>query len=156
VCEIVRDLAGYSPGQSDNVTVRAIVQEKEKEMIKERKTFVYGDAEKDVDGCVKNGISEEIANQIYDQMMDFASYAFNKSHAAAYAVISYQTALLKAYYPVEFMAALLTSVTGFDDKISKYIQHLRDMNIQLLSPDINESGRQFRYQANISDSACWR
>lgn len=142
VMQIVRDLAGYSLGQSDNVR-RAMSKKKEKEMIKERKTFVYGDAEKDVDGCVKNGISEEIANQIYDQMMDFASYAFNKSHAAAYAVISYQTALLKAYYPVEFMAALLTSVTGFDDKISKYIQHLRDMNIRLLSPDINESGRQF-------------
>lgn len=142
VMQIVRDLAGYSLGQSDNVR-RAMSKKKEKEMIKERKIFVYGDEKTNVAGCIKNGISEQIANQIYDQMMDFASYAFNKSHAAAYAVISYQTAYLKAYYPVEFMAALLTSVTGFDDKISKYIQHLRDMNIKLLSPDVNRSGRQF-------------
>lgn len=146
VMQIVRDLAGYSMGQSDNVR-RAMSKKKEAVMQAERKIFVHGDEKNHIPGCVKNGISEDIANKIYDQMMDFASYAFNKSHSAAYAVITYQTAYLKTYYPVEFMAALLTSVIGFDDKINKYIQHLRDMDITLLSPDVNESLERFTVSA---------
>ena len=142
VMQIVRDLAGYSMGQSDSVR-RAMSKKKAKEMEAGREAFVKGNKEKNIKGCVSNGIDEKVANEIYDQMIDFASYAFNKSHAAAYAVISYQTAYLKAYYPVEFMAALLTSVIGFDDKINKYIHHLRDMDIDLLAPDVNDSFERF-------------
>ena len=142
VMQIVRDLAGYSMGQSDSVR-RAMSKKKTKEMEAGREAFVNGNEGKNIRGCVSNGINEKTANEIYDQMIDFASYAFNKSHAAAYAVISYQTAYLKAYYPVEFMAALLTSVIGFDDKINKYIHHLRDMDIGLLAPDVNDSFERF-------------
>ena len=107
--QIVRDLAGYTLGRSDLVR-RAMSKKKGSVMEQERKNFVYGNEEEGVPGCIANGIDEKIANKIYDEMMDFAKYAFNKSHAAAYAVVAYQTAWLKYYYPVEFMASLMTSV----------------------------------------------
>ncbi len=137
VMQIVRELAGYSYGRSDLVR-RAMSKKKESVMIKERKTFVYGNPEEGIPGCISNGVPEAVANHIFDEMMDFAKYAFNKSHAAAYAVVSYETAYLKCYYPVEFMAALMTSVIDNPGKVSEYIYHCRQMNIEILPPDINE------------------
>ena len=134
--QIVRDLAGYSYGRSDLVR-RAMSKKKAAVMEKERKNFVYGNADEGVKGCVANGIPEDIANKIYDEMIDFAKYAFNKSHAAAYAVVSYQTAFLKCYYPVEFMAALMTSVMDNPKKVAEYIYTCRQMGIELLAPDVN-------------------
>lgn len=134
--QIVRDLAGYTLGRSDLVR-RAMSKKKASVMAKERQNFVYGNKEEGVPGCIANGISEEIANKIYDEMTDFAKYAFNKSHAAAYAVVSYQTAYLKYYYPVEFMAALMTSVVEMPNKVAEYISVCRQMGIQILPPDIN-------------------
>ena len=142
VMQIVRELAGYSYGRSDLVR-RAMSKKKESVMIKERKTFVYGNPEEGVIGCIGNGIPEEIANHIFDEMMDFAKYAFNKSHAAAYAVVSYETAYLKCYYPVEFMAALMTSVIDNPGKVSEYIYTCRQMGIEILPPDINEGDTVF-------------
>ncbi|PWJ50309.1 DNA polymerase III subunit alpha [Faecalicatena contorta] len=136
VMQIVRDLAGYTLGRSDLLR-RAMSKKKGDVMQKERQVFVYGDKETNVPGCIANGIDEKIANKIYDEMIDFAKYAFNKSHAAAYAVVSYQTAYLKYYYPVEFMAALMTSVIENPSKVAEYIYSCRQMNIQILSPDIN-------------------
>lgn len=136
VMQIVRDLAGYSYGRSDLVR-RAMAKKKEDVMIKERQTFIYGNEKEGIPGCVKNGIPESIANHIFDEMLDFAKYAFNKSHAAAYAVVSYQTAYLKYHYPVEFMAALMTSVIDNPGKVSQYIYSCRQMNIPILPPDIN-------------------
>ena len=124
--QIVRDLAGYTLGRSDLVR-RAMSKKKAAVMEKERQNFVYGNAEEGVPGCIANGIDEKTANQIYDDMMDFAKYAFNKSHAAAYAVVAYQTAYLKYYYPVEFMAALMTSVMDNPTKVSEYILTCRNM-----------------------------
>ncbi|MDF2537010.1 MAG: dnaE [Herbinix sp.] len=147
VMQIVRDLAGYSYGRSDLVR-RAMSKKKESVMIKERQTFVYGNAEEGVPGCVKNGIPEKVANHIFDEMMDFAKYAFNKSHAAAYAVISYETAYLKCYYPVEFMAALMTSVIDNPGKVSEYIYTCRQMGIEILPPDINEGETVFTVAGN--------
>lgn len=151
VMEIVRKLAGYSFGRSDLVR-RAMSKKKSDVMERERKNFVYGNEEEGVKGCVANGISQETANKIFDEMIDFAKYAFNKSHAAAYAVISYQTAYLKCYYPVEFLAALLTSVLGNVSKISEYSLNSRQLGIEILPPDINEgesnfsvSGHNIRY-----------
>lgn len=141
VMQIVRDLAGYSLGRSDMVR-RAMSKKKEDVMALERKNFIYGLGE-DVPGCLKNGISENVANKIFDDMTDFAKYAFNKSHAAAYAVVAYQTAWLKTYYPVEFMAALLTSVMDNKIKVSEYIYACKKMNIELLPPDINEGYSNF-------------
>ena len=138
VMQIVRDLAGYSLGGAD-VLRRAMSKKKDAVMQAERKRFVYGDPETNVPGCVNNGISEAVANKIYDDMIDFAKYAFNKSHAAAYAVVSYQTAYLKYYFPVEFMAALMTSVMTNMTKLAGYIQECKDMNIEILPPDINEA-----------------
>lgn len=142
VMQIVRDLAGYSYGRSDLVR-RAMAKKKPDVMRHERKNFIYGIKDENgnviVPGAVARGVSESAAEQIFDEMMDFASYAFNKSHAAAYAVIAYQTAWLKFHYPVEFMAALLNSVMGSSDKISQYIHECRDMGIKVLPPDINES-----------------
>lgn len=112
-------------------------------MIKERQTFIYGNEEEGVPGCIKNGIPEDVANHIFDEMLDFAKYAFNKSHAAAYAVICYQTAYLKTYYPVEFMAALLTSVIDNPSKVAQYIYNCRQMDISILPPDINEGDAVF-------------
>ncbi len=136
VMQIVRDLAGYTLGRSDLLR-RAMSKKKGDVMQKERQIFVYGDKQTDVPGCVANGIDEKIANKIYDEMIDFAKYAFNKSHAAAYAVVSYQTAYLKYYYPVEFMAALITSVIENPSKVAEYIYSCRQMGIQILPPDIN-------------------
>ena len=136
VMQIVQQLAGYTLGRSDIVR-RAMSKKKAKVMEEERRNFVYGNPELGVPGCVGNGISEKVGNKIYDEMIDFARYAFNKSHAAAYAVVSYQTAWLKYYYPVEFMAALMTSVIEMPNKVSEYIQVCRQMNIRILPPDIN-------------------
>ncbi len=151
VMQIVRDLAGYTWGRSDLVR-RAMSKKKQSVMEQERKNFVYGNPDEGVKGCVLNGIPEQVANKIYDEMIDFAKYAFNKSHAAAYAVVSYQTAYLKYYYPVEYMAALMTSVLDHTSKVSEYILTCRRMGIKILPPDINEgeggfsvSGREIRY-----------
>ncbi|MBS5197702.1 MAG: DNA polymerase III subunit alpha [Clostridiales bacterium] len=136
VMQIVRNLAGYTLGRSDLVR-RAMSKKKASVMEKERQNFVYGNEEEGVPGCIANGIPEKTANKIYDDMIDFAKYAFNKSHAAAYAVVSYQTAYLKYYYPVEFMAALMTSVIEMPAKVAEYIYVCRQMGIKILSPDIN-------------------
>ena len=138
VMQIVRDLAGYTLGRSDLVR-RAMSKKKESVMAKERQNFVYGNEEEGIPGCISNGISEQTANKIFDDMTDFAKYAFNKSHAAAYAVVSYQTAWLKYYYPVEFMAALMTSCVENPSKVAEYILTCRQMKIDILPPDINES-----------------
>ncbi|MCM1101767.1 MAG: DNA polymerase III subunit alpha [Clostridium sp.] len=137
VMQIVRDLGGYTLGRSDLVR-RAMSKKKQSVMEKERANFIYGNEEESVPGCVENGIDEKVAAGIYDEMMDFAKYAFNKSHAACYAVVAYQTAWLKYYHPVEFMAALLTSVIDNGRKVSEYILTCRNMGIELLPPDINE------------------
>ena len=142
VMQIVRDLAGYSLGRSDLLR-RAMSKKKAAVMEKERKIFIYGDDETGVPGCIKNGIDEQTANKIYDEMIDFAKYAFNKSHAAAYAVVSYQTAWLKYYFPVEYMAALMTSVIDNPSKVSEYIYACRQMNIKILPPDINKGEANF-------------
>ena len=142
VMQIVRDLAGYTLGRSDLVR-RAMSKKKASVMEKERRNFVYGNEEEGVPGCIANGIPEAVANKIYDEMTDFAKYAFNKSHAAAYAVVSYQTAYLKHYYPVEYMAALMTSVIDNSTKVSEYIQVCRQMGIEVLPPDINEGAGNF-------------
>ncbi len=142
VMQIVRELAGYTYGRSD-VLRRAMSKKKGKVMEEERQNFVYGNQAQGVPGCVRNGIAEETANHIYDEMIDFAKYAFNKSHAAAYAIVSYQTAWLKYYYPVEFMAALMTSVIDNPGKCAEYILHCRQLNIDILPPDINCSSGSF-------------
>lgn len=149
--QIVRDLGGYTMGRSDLVR-RAMSKKKQAVMEKERANFIYGNEEEGVPGCVKNGIPAEVAATIYEEMMDFAKYAFNKSHAACYAVVAYQTAYLKYYYPVEFMAALMTSVIDNPRKVSEYILTCRNMGIAILPPDINEgemgfsvSGGSIRY-----------
>ena len=146
VMQIVRDLAGYSLGRSDLVR-RAMSKKKMDVMQQERKNFIYGieneDGSIEVPGAVRNGVPEDVANHIFDEMIDFANYAYNKSHAAAYAVIAYQTAYLKYYYPVEFMAALMTSVMDNTDKVSEYIFTCRQMGITILPPDINEGEKNF-------------
>jgi len=151
VMQIVRELGGYTLGRSDLVR-RAMSKKKTAVMEKERQNFVYGNEEEDVPGCVSKGINEKIANKIFDDMIDFAKYAFNKSHAAAYAVVSYQTAYLKYYFPVEFMAALMTSVIDNSSKVSEYILACRQMGISILPPDINKGegafsvdGKSIRY-----------
>lgn len=151
VMQIVMKLAGYDLGRSDLVR-RAMSKKKADVMAREREYFVYGNDELHVPGCIKNGIPEEIANKIFDDMTDFAKYAFNKSHAAAYTIVSYQTAYLKCYYPVEFMAALMTSVIDNSSKVAEYIMTCRQMEIEILPPDINEgesgfsvSGGRIRY-----------
>lgn len=142
VMQIVRDLAGYSYGQSDLLR-RAMSKKKDSVMKEERKNFVYGDESKGIPGCVANGVSEQVANKIYDKMIDFAKYAFNRSHAAAYAFITYQTAYLKYYYPKEYMAALLTSVMSNTGKVSEYILSGKEMGIAILPPDVNEGEGSF-------------
>ena len=142
VMQIVRDLAGYSWGRSDLVR-RAMSKKKAYVMEQERKNFIYGNEEEGVKGCVNNGIDEKVADRIYDEMIDFAKYAFNKSHAACYAVVSFQTAYLKTYYPVEFMAALMTSVIDNTSKVAGYIYACKQMNIGILPPDVNESQMEF-------------
>lgn len=146
VLQIVRDLAGYSMGRSDLVR-RAMSKKKHKVMEEERRNFIYGivdaDGNIEVPGCIRNGISEKAGDRIFDQMMDFASYAFVKSHAAAYAVVGYQTAYLMKYYPAEFMAAMLNSVMGINEKVAYYIRFVESQGIQVLPPDINESYAKF-------------
>ena len=151
VMQIVRDLGGYTMGRSDLVR-RAMSKKKQSVMEKERANFVYGNPEEGVPGCMSKGIPEQVGLQIYGEMMDFAKYAFNKSHAACYAVVAYQTAWLKYYYPVEFMAALMTSVIDNPGKVAEYILVCRQMGISILPPDINEgeagfsvSGHAIRY-----------
>ncbi|MFI3177116.1 MAG: DNA polymerase III subunit alpha [Eubacteriales bacterium] len=158
VMQIVRDLGGYTLGRSDLVR-RAMSKKKQAVMEKERDTFIYGNKEEGVPGCVANGIAEEVAREIYDMMMDFAKYAFNKSHAACYAVVAYETAYLKCYYKVEFMAALMTSVIDNSSKVAEYILACRNMGIDILTPDVNEgevgfsvSGDSIRYALNAIKS----
>ena len=148
VMQIVRELAGYTMGRSDLVR-RAMSKKKGSVMEKERQNFVYGNEEEGVIGCIKNGISEQVANKIYNEMIAFAKYAFNKSHAAAYAVVSYQTAYLKYYYPVEFMAALMSSVMDHTTKVSEYILTCRQMGIEILPPNINHGEGAF----SVSDGS---
>lgn len=149
VMQIVRELAGYNNAQSDDIR-RTMSKKKMEKMAKEKNDFIYGNEERGIDGCIKRGISEEVAKKIYDDMTDFAKYAFNKSHAAAYAVVSYQTAYLKCHYPVEFMAALMTSFMEHTGKITEYIMTCRQMGIEILSPDINEGDYRFTpYEGNI-------
>ena len=147
VMQIVRDLGGYSLGRSDLVR-RAMSKKKQSVMEKERANFVNGNPEEGVPGCIANGISAQVAGQIYENMMDFAKYAFNKSHAACYAVVAYQTAYLKYYYPVQFMAALLTSVIDNPRKCAEYIVCCRNMGIEILPPDINQSNGDFSVEDN--------
>lgn len=140
--QIVQKLAGYTLGRADLVR-RAMSKKKASVMEQERKNFVYGNEAEGVPGCIARGIPEKTANKIFDEMTDFAKYAFNKSHAAAYAVVSYQTAWLKYYYPVEFMAALMTSVIDNPSKVAEYILNCRSMGIEILPPDINEGYAEF-------------
>lgn len=144
--QIVRELGGYSYGRSDLVR-RAMGKKKMDVMLKEKEYFIHGKTDEqgnvEIAGCVRNGIPESIAEDIFNQMVSFAEYAFNKSHAAAYAVIAYETAYLKTYYPVEFMAALMTSVMGDSGSIAKYIRNCSEMGIDVLPPDVNESGKKF-------------
>ena len=151
VMEVVRELGGYSYGRSDLVR-RAMGKKKMDVMEEERQYFIHGKTDEngniEIAGCVRNGVSEDIANQIFDDMIDFAKYAFNKSHAAAYGVISYETAYLKTYYPVEFMAALITSVMGNTDKVVEYIRECNALNISVLKPDINKSFAKFSVEDN--------
>ena len=142
VMQIVMKLAGYDLGRSDLVR-RAMSKKKADVMAREREYFVYGNKELGVPGCIANGIDEAVANKIFDEMTDFAKYAFNKSHAAAYAIVAYQTAWLKCYYPVEFMAALMTSVIDKSNKVAEYINVCRQMGIEIMPPDINEGERDF-------------
>ena len=146
VMQIVRDLAGYSLGRADLVR-RAMGKKKLDVMAKEREVFIHGQVDEngniEVPGCVRNGIDEVSANKIFDEMAEFAKYAFNKSHAACYAVVSYQTAYLKCYYPSEFMAAMLNSYLGNLDKVPVYIDECKTLNIQILKPDINISELKF-------------
>ena len=148
VMQIVRDLAGYTMGQADNIR-RAMSKKKQYVIDAQRQSFIYGSEEEHIKGCIANGISEKAANAIYDSMVDFAKYAFNKSHAACYAVVAYQTAWLKYYYPVEFMAALLTSVIDNAGKVSEYIMTCRSMGISILPPDINHGEAGF----SVADGA---
>lgn len=149
VMQIVRDLAGYSYGRSDLVR-RAMSKKKASVMEKEKNNFIYGNEEEGVEGCIRRGIPENVARKIYDEMTDFAKYAFNKSHAAAYAVVAYQTAYLKCHYPVEFMAALMTSFMEHTSKITEYIMNCRQLGIGILPPDINEGNYRFTpFKGNI-------
>ena len=148
VMQIVQSLGGFTLGRSDLLR-RAMSKKKLDVMEKERQAFVYGNEEEGVPGCIKNGIQEKVANKIYDEMIDFAQYAFNKSHAAAYAYVTYQTAFLKYYYPVEYMAALMTSVIDVPTKVAEYIQVCRQMSIPILPPDINSG----EYGFSVSDGS---
>ena len=157
VMQIVRDLAGYSYGRSDLVR-RAMAKKKAKIMAQEREYFVHGklndDGSIDVPGCVRNGVPEAVAEKIYDDMTSFASYAFNKSHAAAYAVVAVQTGWLKKHHPVPFMAAILNSVYGNPGKIAGYIQYCRSQGIKVLPPDMNRSGWKFTVQHDTDGNLC--
>ena len=157
VMQIVRDLAGYSYGRSDLVR-RAMAKKKAKIMAQEREYFVHGKLARDgsieIPGCIRNGVPEAVANKIYDDMTAFASYAFNKSHAAAYAVVAVQTGWLKKHHPVPFMAAILNSVYGNSGKIAGYIQYCRSQGIKVLPPDVNRSGWKFSVQHDEDGKLC--
>ena len=144
--QIVRDLGGYSYGRSDLVR-RAMSKKKMDVMLEEKEYFIHGKTDEngnvEIAGCVRNGVPEETAEEIFNQMVSFAEYAFNKSHAAAYAVLAYETGYLKVHYPVEFMAALMTSVVGDVNSISKYMRNCEEMGIEVLPPDVNESMKKF-------------
>ena len=142
VIDIFRKLAGFSLGQADMIR-RAMSKKKEKEIQKEREAFVHGDPERNIPGCVANGVPETVANDIYDEILDFASYAFNKAHAVSYAIVSYRTAYMKCHYPQQYMAALLTSVLDNTTKVAEYIAACKDMGIRLLPPDVNKSDADF-------------
>ena len=147
VIEIFRSLGGYTMGQADNIR-RAISKKKMKVIEAERKTFVYGDPSQNIDGCIKRGVSEAAAQSIYDEIVEFANYAFNKAHAVCYAVVSYQTAYLKCHYPRQYMAALMTSVLDSATKISGYIAECKELNIPVLPPDINHSDDPFTVEGD--------
>ena len=147
VIEIFRSLAGYSMGQADNIR-RAISKKKQKIIDAERKTFVYGDSEQGIDGCIARGVPEAVAQSIYDEIVDFANYAFNKAHAVCYAVVAYQTAYLKCHYPKQYMAALMTSVLDSATKVSGYIAECKELGIPVLPPDINHSHDHFTVEGN--------
>ncbi len=142
VIEICRRLAGFSLGQADMIR-RAMSKKKEKEIVRERKTFIYGDVERGIPGAIANGIPEDVAGSIYDEILDFANYAFNKAHAVSYAIVAYRTAYMKCHWPREYMAALITSVLDSSGKVAEYIAECRDMGIRLLPPDVNESDADF-------------
>ena len=147
VIEIFRSLGGYTMGQADNIR-RAISKKKMKIIEEERKTFVYGDRERNIDGCINRGVSETAAQSIYDEIVDFANYAFNKAHAVCYAVVSYQTAYLKCHYPKQYMAALMTSVLDSAGKVSGYIAECKELGIPTLPPDLNHSDDHFVVEGN--------
>ena len=147
VIEIFRQLGGYTMGQADNIR-RAISKKKMKVIESERKTFVYGDRDQGIDGCIARGVSEAAAQSIYDEIVDFANYAFNKAHAVCYAVVAYQTAYLKCHYPRQYMAALMTSVLDSATKISGYIAECRELNIPVLPPDVNHSEDHFTVEGD--------
>ena len=147
VIEIFRSLGGYTMGQADNIR-RAISKKKMKVIEEERKVFVYGDREKGIPGCIAKGVSEAVAQSIYDEIVAFANYAFNKAHAVCYAVVSYQTAYLKCHYPKQYMAALMTSLLDSTDKVSGYIAACKDMGIPVLPPDINRSEDHFTVEGD--------
>ena len=147
VIEIFRQLGGYTMGQADNIR-RAISKKKMKTIEAERKVFVYGDPEKNIPGCIANGISEQVAQSLYDEIVAFANYAFNKAHAVCYAVVAYQTAYLKCHYPKQYMAALMTSVIDSATKIAGYIAECKEMNIPVLPPDVNHSEDPFTVEGN--------
>ena len=142
VIEICRRLAGFSLGQADMIR-RAMSKKKEKEIVRERKTFIYGDPARGIPGAIANGVPEDVAGSIYDEILDFANYAFNKAHAVSYAIVAYRTAYMKCHYPREYMAALITSVLDSSGKVAEYIAECRDMGIRLLPPDVNESDADF-------------
>ena len=147
VIEIFRSLAGYSMGQADNIR-RAISKKKTKIIMADRKTFVYGDPERNIPGAVAKGVPEDVAQSVYDEIVDFGDYAFNKAHSVCYAVVAYQTAYLKCHYPKEYMAALMTSVLDSAAKISGYIAECKELNIPVLPPDLNHSDDHFTVEGN--------
>ncbi|MBO4831553.1 MAG: DNA polymerase III subunit alpha [Oscillospiraceae bacterium] len=147
VIEIFRRLAGFSLGQADMIR-RAMSKKKQAEIVRERQAFIDGDPERGIIGAVKNGVPRDVAGSIYDEILDFANYAFNKAHAVSYAMITYQTAYLKCHYPREYMAALMSSVLDLPEKVSEYTEECREMNIRLLPPDVNESDDMFSVSGN--------
>ena len=147
VIEIFRQLGGYTMGQADNIR-RAISKKKMKIIEQERRVFVYGDPEKQIPGCIARGVSEAVAQSLYDEIVAFANYAFNKAHAVCYAVVAYQTAYLKCHYPRQYMAALMTSVLDSATKIAGYISECKEMGIQVLPPDINHSEDTFTVEGD--------
>ena len=142
VIDIFRRMAGFSLGQADMIR-RAMSKKKEAEIVRERQTFIHGDAQRNIPGAVANGVPEDVAGSVYDEILDFANYAFNKAHAVSYAIVAYRTAYMKCHYPRQYMAALISSVLGSSEKVAEYVAECREMGIKLLPPDINESWPDF-------------